>query len=110
MDISEFYFYLICLLILYIFFIIVRDRKLFHPSSSVFQILLVSILAFFTSFLFFRSLGGDHHYGNVSCGPYGCINTEPLIFILDSIQNTLMSLFFPLLLFTTAAALLMVIA
>ncbi len=110
MDVSEFYFYLICLIILYIFFITVRDRKLFQPGSSVFQILLASILAFFTSFLFIRFLWGEHRYGNIRCESYGCISTEPVVFVLDSIQNILMSLLFPLLLFTTIAALLMMIA
>ena len=110
MDGSEFYFNVICLIILYIFFITVRDRKLSHPCSWVFQILSITILVFFSSFLFLRSLGGEHQYGNVSCGTNGCINAEPFVLVFDSIQNILMSLLFPLLLFTTAAAFLMVLA
>lgn len=110
MDTSILYFYLIVLIILYTFCTIVRDRKMFPARSSGMLLLLSSILSFFGILMFIRSIGGDRGYGNVTCGPNGCTSTQILIFLIEYIQNILMSLLFPLLLFTTVAALLMMFA
>ncbi len=107
MDISNIYFYLIYLIILFGFFTIVRDRKLFPPGSSRMLALLTSITAFFASYLFIRSLVDADRYGSGTCGPGGCAYDQPLIFFIDEILFILM---LPLLLFTTASVLFIMLA
>lgn len=84
-----------------------RDRKLFPARSSGVLLLLSSLPAFFGGYLFIRSLAGGHRYGSGTCGPGGCIYTQPLLFTIDDILFVLM---FPLVLLTALLALLIVLA
>jgi len=103
---SNVYFYLIYLIIVYIFITIVKNRKRFPKNSSIMLIILASLLAFFGTYLFIRSLGSGYRYGSGTCGPDGCIFTQPLIFTIDEI---LFQLLFPITLFTAIAALYLLI-
>jgi hypothetical protein len=81
MDISDFYFYLIYLIILSILSTIVRDRRLFQSNYSS-LLLMSALLTFFGGYLFIRSLWGGKQYGSEVCGSEGCIFNQPPIFEL----------------------------
>lgn len=106
MYLTDFYFYFVYLIVLYIFYAITRDRKLLPARSSGVLLLLSSLLAFFGSYLFIRSLVSGHRYGSGTCGPEGCVYSQPLLFTIDDI---LFVLTFPLMLLTAILALLMVL-
>lgn len=103
---SNVYFYLIYLIIVYIFITIIKNRKQFPKNSSIMLLILSFLLAFFGTYLFIRSLGSGFRYGSGTCGPDGCISTQPLIFTIDDI---LFHLLFPITLFTAIAALYLLI-
>ncbi len=105
-DISNLYFYAIYSIIVFIACTIIRDRKLFPARSSGTLLLLSSLPAFFSIYLFIRSLGSGYRYGSGTCGPGGCTYIQPLIFTVDDILFVLM---LPLMLLTTILALLMVL-
>ncbi len=104
--ISNLYFYAIYSIIVFISCTIIRDRKLFPARSSGTLLLLSSLPAFFSIYLFIRSLGSGYRYGSGTCGPGGCTYIQPLIFTVDNILFVLM---LPLMLLTTILALLMVL-
>ena len=68
-------------------------------------LILSSLLAFFATYLFIRSLGSGYRYGSGHGGPDGCIFTQPLIFTIDDI---LFHLLFPMILLTTFASLFLI--
>lgn len=103
---SNVYFYLIYLIIIYIFITILRNRKQFPKNSSIMLLILSFLLAFFGTYLFIRSLGSGYRYGSGICGPDGCIFTQPWIFTIDDI---LFHLLFPIMLFTAISALYLLI-
>ncbi len=105
--ISNLYFYAIYSIIVFISCTIIRDRKLFPARSSGLLLLLSSLPAFFSIYLFIRSLGSGYRYGNGTCGPEGCIYSQPLLFTID---NILFVLVFPLIVLTIILALLMVLS
>ncbi len=91
----------------YIAAVIIRDRKLFQARSSGILVLLSSFQAFFGIYLFIRSLGNGYRYGGGTCGPEGCVYSQPLLFTIDDV---LFILVFPLIVLTVILALLMVLS
>ncbi len=100
------YFYLIYVIILYIFSVIIKTRKQYPKYSSIMLLILSSLLAFFATYLFIRSLGSGYRYGSGHCVPDGCIFTQPVIFTIDEI---LFHLLFPMILLTAVASLFLIL-